>query len=83
MIFFHSIDGDVILNARLQVTESDRVGRFRKIEFCATTLYGWGIDDSVSCRFRRKTVKHTDETQVSKGINSPFLIALSILVDHS
>lgn len=54
MIFFHSIDGDVILNARLQVTESDRVGSFRKIEFCATTLYGWGIDNSVSCRFTRK-----------------------------
>ena len=56
LIFFHSIDGDVILNARLQVTESDRVGCLRKIELCATTLYGWGVDDSVSCRFRRKPV---------------------------
>lgn len=39
LVFLHSVDGDVVLNTRLQVTESDRVGTFWKVEFCATAFY--------------------------------------------
>lgn len=39
LVFFYRVDSDVILNAGLQVTEGDRVGGFRKVEFCAATFY--------------------------------------------
>lgn len=38
-VFFHSVDGDVVLNARLQVAEGDGVGSLWKVELGAAALY--------------------------------------------